>query len=37
MTLDSILYPQLLVTSSEGVILLLISILLPVKLGHKGG
>lgn len=37
MTLDSIPYPQLPATSSEGVILLLISILLPVKLGHKGG
>lgn len=37
MTLDSISYPQLPATSSEGVILLLISILLPIKLGHEGG
>ena len=37
MTLDSIPYPQLPATSSEGVILLLVSILLPIKLVHKGG
>lgn len=37
MTLDSIPYSQLPATSSEGVILLFISILLPIKLAHKGG